>query len=583
VAARSAGDRLQCKMSDSFPPEHRSHLSVSLKPRATREADRPLVLGVFSFRHDAHLVPGLIENMSPMVDGWVSYDDRSSDSPFGDERLRRKTLLDAAVAHGAGWILALDPAERIEAALAGCIRDLVRADGLVAYEFRLRSMFSAGQYRADGDWDRIGARRLFSIRPGFLYGRAGFADHWYPSRTPYRILKLDLNIYDFRTATAERRRLLRDTREHLDPFIEHRPFAHEHLVEEAGLVLAPIPADRFYLPPLQDDGGAWSAVPPRRPSLRGPARERFDRSVDRLFNDPRSPLFAKSLPGHERGVDRLNRREFCRVLDETVTLSVAAHGYPPNLFQPERFLEKLVWRKFFANLRVPQSGNKLLVGSYIPPQFEQHVRVPQVVWRSAGSQLPGNGEIAAGWYYLKSNHGSGNVKKIRYPLETAERIGLERATARWLQRPYRPHNFEWWYNVFPREIFLEQSVGDDASSTTWSYPAFVDGIPYVNVNRKTSAGVQAIRLSRELEPLPERYQPRDYERLPDWTVTFDPGLVERIATAIAAPLGFARVDFLFAPGGSCFLNEITLTPNNALAYLHPELDVMLGRMWSKLV
>src|SRR2546428_326736 len=89
---------------------------------------------------------------SPGAACWIAWDDRSSDDPFGDERQRRKALLDAAVEHGAGWILALDPAERIESALAGRIRDLVRAEGLVAYEFRLRAMFSVTEYRVDAGW-----------------------------------------------------------------------------------------------------------------------------------------------------------------------------------------------------------------------------------------------------------------------------------------------------------------------------------------------------------------------------------------------------------------------------------------------
>src|SRR6266403_1753491 len=164
------------QMANALPPEHLSCLSVTLKPETTAGAGRPLVLGVFSYRDDAHLVPGLIENVSPMVDGWIAWDDRSSDDPFGDGRQRRKALLDAAVEHGAGWILALDPAERIESALAGRIRDLVRAEGLVAYEFRLRAMFSVTEYRVDAGWDLFGARRLFSIRPGFSYNRVASAD-----------------------------------------------------------------------------------------------------------------------------------------------------------------------------------------------------------------------------------------------------------------------------------------------------------------------------------------------------------------------------------------------------------------------
>jgi hypothetical protein len=576
-------------MANALPPEHLSCLSVSLKPRAARDGDRPLVLAVFSFRHDAHLVPGLIENIGPMVDGWVSWDDRSSDIPFGDDGRRRKALLEAAVEHGARWILVVDPAERIESALAGRIRDLVRAEGLVAYEFRLRAMFSVTEYRVDAGWDLFGARRLFSIRPGFSYDRVasadprpGFGDHWYPGQVSYRIIKQDLNIYDFRTASAERRRVLRDVRAHLDPFIEQRPLAYEYLVHQDGVTQA-IPADRPYDPPFREDGRLWSAIPPRQPARLAQSRERFNRSIDRLFNDPASPLFASALSGHERGVDRLDRQELRRLLRATVYHFAARHGYLPDLFQPERFLEKLVWRKFFSNLKVPQSGNKLLVGTYIPPHLERHVRVPEVVWRSAAPQLPDDRDIAPCWYYLKSNHGSGFVERVRYPLEAAERTRLEQRTARWLRNLLPPDEFEWWYNVFPREVFLEKSVGDDPSSITWCFYAFPSGVQYVGVNRKDPDRNQGIRLSHDMKPLPDKYQQPSTERLPAWTVNFDAGLVERIATAIATPLGFARVDFLFAPDGSCFLNEVTLMPGNAGNYTHPEHDMLLGRMWSTLV
>ena len=113
--------------------------------------------------------------------------------------------------------------------------------------------------------------------------------------------------------------------------------------------------------------------------------------------------------------------------------------------------------------------------------------------------------------------------------------------------------------------------------------AFASGVRYVGVDRKAPDGIKAVRLSPELKPLREQFQQPSLERLADWTVSFDTALVARIATAIAAPLGFARVDFLFAPDGTCFLNEVTLTPGNAGNYMHPELDAMLGRMWSKLV
>ena len=92
----------------------------------------------------------------------------------------------------------------------------------------------------------------------------------------------------------------------------------------------------------------------------------------------------------------------------------------------------------------------------------------------------------------------------------------------------------------------------------------------------------AIRPSPSLQPLPEAYQPRYYQRLESWVAPFDPRRVEAIAIDIARPLGFARIDFLFASDGSCILNEVTLTPNNAGAYLHPDLDIRLGEMWKTL-
>ena len=45
-----------------------------------------------AFRYDAHLVPGLLANIEPMVDGWISYDDRGSDAEFSDEPARRRPL-----------------------------------------------------------------------------------------------------------------------------------------------------------------------------------------------------------------------------------------------------------------------------------------------------------------------------------------------------------------------------------------------------------------------------------------------------------------------------------------------------------
>ena len=75
---------------------------------------RARVLAVFSFRYDAHLVSDLIENLRPIVDGYVAYDDRGADAPYSDERVRRVALLAAAHDMAAQWVLCVDPDERLE-------------------------------------------------------------------------------------------------------------------------------------------------------------------------------------------------------------------------------------------------------------------------------------------------------------------------------------------------------------------------------------------------------------------------------------------------------------------------------------
>jgi hypothetical protein len=564
-----------------MPSPSSSPLTVQINTPAAATSFRPLVLAVFSFRHDAHLVPALLRNLEPIVDGWVSYDDRSSLTPFTDECARRKALLEAAVASGATWILAADPAERFEDSLSSRIRELTAAEGLVAYGFPIKAMYSPIDYRIDQGWNTLKARRLFSIRPGFAYDRHLFQDHWYPSDAAYRILTANLNIYNFRSATAARRERWRQICVHLDPLIEHRPLAYEYLTDEDGMRLTRIPSDRPYSPAFLEDGGLWMAAPPAPRRSSAEIRAGYQASFDRLRRDPGSPRFATPLPGRRRGVDAIDRQTADKLLASEINRFAGLHGYAPDLFAPKRFLEKLVWRKFFASLEVPRSGNKLLVHTYIPPHLSGEVRPARVVWRSATPALPDDGALAEGWYWLKSNHGTRRVERIRWPLGGDERARLQKLAADWL-RPFEPRNFEWWYNAFPPELFLEENIEGKAAACTWSYPAFPDGVPYVNVNQKVPGGVRAIRLSPSLEPLREAYQPRYYQRLESWVAPVDPRRVAAIAVDIARPLGFARIDFLFAADGSCILNEVTLTPNNAGAYLHPDLDIRLGELWKTL-
>ena len=57
---------------------------------------RPMILAIFSYRYDAELVPDLLANVSPAVDGWVAFDDRASGDLFSSEPRRRRLLIERA-------------------------------------------------------------------------------------------------------------------------------------------------------------------------------------------------------------------------------------------------------------------------------------------------------------------------------------------------------------------------------------------------------------------------------------------------------------------------------------------------------
>lgn len=235
-----------------------------LKPgggRRRRFWRRRRVLAVFSFRYDAHLVPDLIASLTPMVDGWVAFDDRASAAPYTDERPRRRALVDRARDLGADWLLAVDPDERFEAGLAEAMPRLTATRRPTRWTFDFRELYAPDAYRVDGIWGEKRQARLFSMYPPADIAGPMLHGQWYPAGTPYRERHTGLNLYHLRMITPERRRARRDLYRALDPAGAFQPVGYDYLADDAGAVLQPIPPGRAYRPQHRDDGGLWAPAP----------------------------------------------------------------------------------------------------------------------------------------------------------------------------------------------------------------------------------------------------------------------------------------------------------------------------------
>jgi hypothetical protein len=242
-------------------------LTVDVPPtRRRRLLDPPRCIAVFSFRYDIQLVPDLIENLRPIVDGWISWDDRQAATTYTGDTARRKLLIQAAYDAGAQWVLAMDPDERLERAAAEKLPWLMRTPFATSWSFRLRELYAPDAYRVDGIWGRKRQARLFRlfdrqfpIAETGAFDTAELHQPWVHYPTGRR--RSDLNLYHLKMITPERRRARSAHYNALDPQGQYQKVGYDYLADDSGAVLEQIPAGREYLPAHREDAGLWMAAP----------------------------------------------------------------------------------------------------------------------------------------------------------------------------------------------------------------------------------------------------------------------------------------------------------------------------------
>jgi hypothetical protein len=235
---------------------------------------RVRLLALLAARDEMRFLPGLIENLGPQVDGIVALDDGSTDGtgaflasrpevvellhvppdrPTWDEPGNHRRLVEAALRHGADWLLVVDADERLERRFrerAERIIERGRRAGRTAYAVHVRELWAPDRYRVDGIWGAKLQATLFQARP----------DHDFDSR-PLHGLKAplqarpangrfpvaNLNVYHLRMIRPEDRLARRRRYELADPEARWQPnLGYAYLTDEAGLRLKKIPRRRSY-------------------------------------------------------------------------------------------------------------------------------------------------------------------------------------------------------------------------------------------------------------------------------------------------------------------------------------------------
>lgn len=300
--------------------------------------------------------------------------------------------------------------------------------------------------------------------------------------------------------------------------------------------------------------------------------------LDEIRRLPDSPFRRKPRLGHARGIDFYEPAKLLPVVAMALLKFYVAHKVLPNLVHPRTFNEKLTWSKFFSELKVPESGNKLLTHTFIPAGLRGEVRTAPVLWHAPSSVLPGNDEIAPGTYYFKSNHGSGMFERIAYPLSEEDRARLEATGSEWLTKPFGLQDGEWWYSIFRKELLLEDEIVMLGSTMSWNFYVFAGEVAFIAVYRKSETGEESTWLDPDFKLLSHQNPKRprvNFSNLPE-------AVKERMkiyAGEIGRTIPFVRVDFMVGLDETIYLGEMTFTPGNGLTPRPSDINLSLGEKW----
>jgi hypothetical protein len=258
------------------------------------------------------------------------------------------------------------------------------------------------------------------------------------------------------------------------------------------------------------------------------------------------------------------------------------HGYPLDLHHPITHNQRLNHKKIYdRDPLIPITSDKVRVRDYVLERLGveegSEILIPVYHISKTGLDIPHQN-----WdfeFFMKANHYSGGNMLVQ-PGEDPEVI---KATCKnWLKSSYGQNLHEWAYRDIPRRIICEQVIRTE----TGAIPADVKyycfhGKPKMILfltdrfgNQKRVFTDENLNLLPGAQQLGKEYFPE----IPQYP-THDRML--QLATRLAQPFGFCRVDF-YTVGEKVFFGELTHYVGSGMEKFDDyDLDLALGNLWLK--
>ena len=330
--------------------------------------------------------------------------------------------------------------------------------------------------------------------------------------------------------------------------------------------------------------------PPAEYPLRGTDRaalmpEALERAGEWLRHELSRPDSCFNHPprkGFGRGIEFYSGYDLLQIMAWSLAIYASKVGVWPNLLDPRKQTEKLLWMKLFGYLPVPTPANKLTVGESIPREYRDRIHTAKVYWRSSQPALPAPGAVPDGKHFFKANNSSGYNLHVQFPLQAVIIPQLKQRITQMFQRPPLVAGGEWWYAMMQPEIFVEQAIDAPGKFSEWKLHIFNGKLVFL-YEREGTLGNSTIHTvyDRDFKHIPVQVRQISIGKVRDHLPQF--ALMRDAAETIARDMLFARVDFYLTSQGKVFLGEITYCPANAANYYSdPGFDRHIGDQWDHL-
>jgi hypothetical protein len=237
------------------------------------------------------------------------------------------------------------------------------------------------------------------------------------------------------------------------------------------------------------------------------------------------------------------------------------HGRLPDIANPQRYTERMLWRKIVDHSpKFVLFSDKLATKEYVQ-RLCPDLAVPRTLWVGCDADAIPD-DLLRGDVYVKASHGCDFNQRIRGG--QCDRPALKKQTDLWLASTYGSDSGQWAYSQVDPKLFVEEAVGDVEAGMVEFNVRACDGRAIMGsvIGFCKTPSQWTIYLDPEGKPTPGMNDPdgSPITLLPEGMEIMEPyrravSLTEQLTVGV----DYVRCDFLWN-GAELFGGEITVYP-----------------------